>query len=273
MQEAQRSAFDPGGAPTKTPIVLEAIFSEVLQWGHSSRLAWHPSLTQMLHLIRQWFWWPSLIWDTRTFITACPICACEKSSHQPSAGLLQPLSIPRTPLVQFCPGLCNGTSAVGGERFPMIPSGHLLPQNPQWHRIWPGAGAPGINEGTSAVPHLLGQACHHPPMTHTRHRSSTGRRYTRSGRYWTFTTGAAVGSTCWTGRGTAQRSGCGFPAETVLFFLLPLNILQLKLCVYFGTVLPFSKTVWPCNGLTMSWFFPPITWLCTAKQCVGMCMK
>lgn len=35
--------------------------------------------------------------DTRAFVLACTVCACSKSSHQSSTGLLCPLVIPRRP--------------------------------------------------------------------------------------------------------------------------------------------------------------------------------
>lgn len=95
MSEAHRSATDTGGAPPNILFVPEAACSEVLQGGHSSRLACHPSFTRTLHLLRQRFWW--LVRDARTFIAACPTCARDKSSHQLPAGLLHPLAIPRRP--------------------------------------------------------------------------------------------------------------------------------------------------------------------------------
>lgn len=42
VPEAQRSAVDPGGTPPNTLYVPEPARSEVLQWGHSSRLVCHP---------------------------------------------------------------------------------------------------------------------------------------------------------------------------------------------------------------------------------------
>lgn len=35
--------------------------------------------------------------DTRAFIAACTVCACSKTSHQPSPGLLCPLPVPGRP--------------------------------------------------------------------------------------------------------------------------------------------------------------------------------
>lgn len=43
------------------------------------------------HFLRQRFWWPSMEQDVKAFIWVCLVCAQEKSSHQPPAGLLNPL--------------------------------------------------------------------------------------------------------------------------------------------------------------------------------------
>lgn len=55
----------------------------VLQvWGHS-KMAYQPGLNRTLHLLRQQFWWLSMVHNARLFITACSVCACRRSSHQP----------------------------------------------------------------------------------------------------------------------------------------------------------------------------------------------
>ncbi|XP_034413688.1 trace amine-associated receptor 1-like [Cyclopterus lumpus] len=47
--------------------------------------------------------------DTQAFVSACSVCACSKASHQPPAGQLRPLPIPRHPwshiAVDFITGL------------------------------------------------------------------------------------------------------------------------------------------------------------------------
>lgn len=40
------------GQPPNTLFVPEAAHSEVLQWGHSSKLACHPGVNYTLHLLR-----------------------------------------------------------------------------------------------------------------------------------------------------------------------------------------------------------------------------
>lgn len=70
VKEALQTATDPGGAPPNTVFDPEAACSEVLQWGHASRLPCHPSVSRTLHLLCQRFWWPSMPHDTRTFVAA-----------------------------------------------------------------------------------------------------------------------------------------------------------------------------------------------------------
>ncbi|KAJ8007704.1 hypothetical protein DPEC_G00096930 [Dallia pectoralis] len=47
--------------------------------------------------LRRRFWWPAMGNDTRDYVAACPVCAQNKGSSQPSVGLLRPLPIPRRP--------------------------------------------------------------------------------------------------------------------------------------------------------------------------------
>uniref|UniRef100_A0A674MFK3 Gypsy retrotransposon integrase-like protein 1 n=1 Tax=Takifugu rubripes TaxID=31033 RepID=A0A674MFK3_TAKRU len=109
VREAQQSAPDPGGCPPNRLFIPGAVRSEVLHWAHSSRLTCHPGVNRSLHFLRQRFWWPSMARDTKDYIAACPVCSRGKASHQPPAGLLQPLEIPRRPwshiAVDFITGL------------------------------------------------------------------------------------------------------------------------------------------------------------------------
>lgn len=47
--------------------------------------------------MQQRFWWPAMTHDIREFVSACPICAQNKSSNRPPVGLLNPLPIFRQP--------------------------------------------------------------------------------------------------------------------------------------------------------------------------------
>lgn len=92
-----RATPDPGGALPNTLFVPDSAHSEVLQWGHSSKLTCHPGLNRTMYLLRQRFWWPSMVRDMRAFVAACPVCACRKSSQRPPAGILCLLPVPWRP--------------------------------------------------------------------------------------------------------------------------------------------------------------------------------
>lgn len=85
------------------------VWSEVLQWKHSSKLTW------TLNFLRHRFWWPSIVWDTRAFITPCPVCALGKSSHQPPAGLLNPFQIPQWSCSHIAGGFVTGLPPLDGN--------------------------------------------------------------------------------------------------------------------------------------------------------------
>lgn len=95
--EALRNQPGPSACPADRLFVPEDLRSQVLQWGHNSRLACHPGSTRTCNQLLQRFWWPSLRRDVREFIRACPTCNQNKSSNQPPAGLLQPLPVPSRP--------------------------------------------------------------------------------------------------------------------------------------------------------------------------------
>ena len=94
VQEAIRDQPAPSACPTNRLFVPENLRSQVIQWGHDSRLACHPGTTHTLHLLSQRFWWPSLRREVREFVRACPTCNQHKSSNQPPSGFLQPLPVP-----------------------------------------------------------------------------------------------------------------------------------------------------------------------------------
>ena len=97
VQEALRNQPGPSACPADRLFVPENLRSQVLQWGHNSRLACHPGSTRTCHLLTQRFWWPSLRRDVREYVRACPTCNQSKSSNQPPSGLLQPLPVPSRP--------------------------------------------------------------------------------------------------------------------------------------------------------------------------------
>ena len=91
VRAAQRDHADPG---TGRLFVPQEIRSQVLQWGHSSKISCHPGARRTLLFHRQHFWWPGQAKDVREFVAACVVCARCKASHRPPMGLLQPLPVP-----------------------------------------------------------------------------------------------------------------------------------------------------------------------------------
>lgn len=113
--EALCSASDLGGAPPNTLFLPDSAHSKVLYWGHSSKLACHPGLNRTLHLLRQRLWWSSMIRNARAFVATCPVCSHGKSSHQPSAGLLNPLPISRHLWSHIAMDFMTGLPPSGGH--------------------------------------------------------------------------------------------------------------------------------------------------------------
>jgi len=94
VRHAQLHHPDPGNGPTGSLFVPDPVRSDVLQWGHSTRLTCHPGVNRIL---RQHFWWPTMEGDTREFVKACSVCAQSKTSTRPTSGLFHPLPIPSRP--------------------------------------------------------------------------------------------------------------------------------------------------------------------------------
>ena len=87
----------PSACPDNLLFVPATLRTQVLQWGHNSRLACHSGVRRSLALIRQRFWWSSMEEDTKEFIAACLVCSQNKTSRQAPSGLLHPLPIPHRP--------------------------------------------------------------------------------------------------------------------------------------------------------------------------------
>lgn len=115
VRESQRTHPSPSDCPPDCLFVPDGARTQVLQWGHSSKIACHLGFHRTLALIRQWFWWPSISPDTLEFVAACPVCARSKASYRAPAGLLGPLPIPPHPSPSLVPhscGFCHWPPAV-----------------------------------------------------------------------------------------------------------------------------------------------------------------
>ncbi len=115
VRDALRDITVPAGCPESLLFVPESVRTSVLQWGHSSSLACHPGATRTHRLIKQQFWWPSMVRDARRFVSACPICAAGKGSNRPPAGLLQPLSVPSRPWSHIAMDFVTGLPLSDGK--------------------------------------------------------------------------------------------------------------------------------------------------------------
>uniref|UniRef100_A0A3B3IH81 Gypsy retrotransposon integrase-like protein 1 n=1 Tax=Oryzias latipes TaxID=8090 RepID=A0A3B3IH81_ORYLA len=97
IQQAQGEIPNHVTCPPGTLYVPDSLRSEVLTWGHASRIACHGGVHRTINLLRRRFFWPSLEKDVREYVAACTICARSKNSNSPPSGLLQPLPIPSRP--------------------------------------------------------------------------------------------------------------------------------------------------------------------------------
>lgn len=69
----------------------------------------HPGIKKAIFVIKQGFWWSSVLKDVTEYVSACAVCARHKSSTQTSSELLQSLPTPRRPrshiVIDFVTGL------------------------------------------------------------------------------------------------------------------------------------------------------------------------
>ncbi len=97
ITQANRQTQPPPECPADLVFVPEPFREPLLLQVHASPSSGHPGITATEHLLRNRFWWPTLLTDTTHFIRNCHTCNTTKSLKQSPAGLLQPLPIPRRP--------------------------------------------------------------------------------------------------------------------------------------------------------------------------------
>ena len=97
VRRAQRDEPTPGPERPGLLFVPRGVRSQVLQWGHASRITAHPGARRTLEFVQRRFWWPGMAEDVKSFVGACAICVRSKNPHQRPQGLLHPLPIPHRP--------------------------------------------------------------------------------------------------------------------------------------------------------------------------------
>lgn len=97
VREALVTQPDPGTGPPGRLFVPQSVRPSVLSWAHASRLTCHPGIARTSAFLHRRFWWLSLEADTKSYVSACHVCAQNKGSNLQYTGLLHPLPIPRRP--------------------------------------------------------------------------------------------------------------------------------------------------------------------------------
>ena len=105
IQEALKEDPDPGTGSQHRRYIHGSVRPQVMQWGHSSWMACHPSGGRTLGLLRRSFWWPTMERDMRKFVAGCAIY---------------------TAMVLHHAGLCHRTSGITGIHHDTHPSGQVL---------------------------------------------------------------------------------------------------------------------------------------------------
>ncbi len=87
----------PPESPADRTYVPEPLRPRLITQVHTSPSSGHPGINATANLLRNRFWWSSLLTDTTKFVQNCTTCNTSKSPRQLPAGLLNPLPTPRRP--------------------------------------------------------------------------------------------------------------------------------------------------------------------------------
>ncbi len=87
----------PPGSPPSCLFVPDNLQSDVIRWGHRSKVACHPGVSHTIFLVKQRFCWQSMACEIRLFVLAFSVRAISKTYNRPPAGLVQLLSVPLRP--------------------------------------------------------------------------------------------------------------------------------------------------------------------------------
>lgn len=85
------------GGPQNPPYVSCSLQSQVLQWVQLSQLSCHSGIRWMLLQFKCHIWGPSMVYNTKSVVSACTIYSRNRSSHAVPAAVLNPLPVPHWP--------------------------------------------------------------------------------------------------------------------------------------------------------------------------------
>ncbi|KAI2659483.1 Transposon Tf2-9 polyprotein [Labeo rohita] len=97
IEHANQEHVPPTECPQGKLFVPEPLRNRLLTQVHETPSSGHPGIDATIHLLRNRFWWPTLVKETIRFINNCPTCQTSKPSKHLPAGLLQPLPLPQRP--------------------------------------------------------------------------------------------------------------------------------------------------------------------------------
>ncbi|KAL0186709.1 hypothetical protein M9458_018379, partial [Cirrhinus mrigala] len=97
IEHANQEHVPPTECPQGKLFVPEPLRNRLLTQVHETPSSGHPGIDATIHLLRNRFWWPTLVKETIRFINSCPTCQTSKPSKHLPAGLLQPLPLPQRP--------------------------------------------------------------------------------------------------------------------------------------------------------------------------------
>ena len=115
IHKAQQKLPDPANSPRKALLVPDSVHSEVLQWAHSTHVTCHPGMNRTLAFLHQRFWWPTVQRHVREFVSACSVCARNKTSNKPTSSLLRHLPIPSPSWSHIALGFVTGLPPSNGN--------------------------------------------------------------------------------------------------------------------------------------------------------------
>jgi hypothetical protein len=74
---------------------IKGLKDKILHEAHESAFSIHPGGNKMYHDLKATYWWYGMKRDAAEYVTLCNTCQRVKAEHQRSAGLLQPLQVPK----------------------------------------------------------------------------------------------------------------------------------------------------------------------------------